>query len=125
MDGGVISRRSDRNAPIRSRVVQNSGYFAASRAENGLIAAAVCAGSLEKTRGRPSMPSATRRGSGRTNFTPRRSSCMSRTIDGRIGPSVCASVDDRNPGANSSLVAQPPTSARRSSTSGLRPALAR
>ena len=34
----------------------------------------------------------TSRGSGRTNCTPRRSSCMSRTIDGRSGPSVCASV---------------------------------
>ena len=45
-------------------------------------------------RGRPATD-ATSRGSGRTNSTPRRSSCMSRTTDGRSGPMACASVGQR------------------------------
>src|SRR5215471_3298599 len=50
---------------------------------------------------------------------------MSRTMSGRIGPAVCASVEQRNPGENSSVMAAPPVSGRRSRTSGLKPALAR
>ena len=41
--------------------------------------------------------SATSRGSGRTNSTPRRSSCMSRTTDGRSGPIACASDGSGTP----------------------------
>ena len=59
------------------------------------------------------------------NSTPRAASRMSRTISGRNGPTVCASVGQRNPGAISSVIAPPPTMARRSSTSGFNPAFAR
>ena len=55
------------------------------------------------------------------NSTPRAASRMSRTIAGRSGPIACASVGQRNPGAISSVIAPPPTMARRSSTSGLQP----
>ena len=80
---------------MRPSVAQNSGYRVASFAENGRIASAVRPGSVEKINARPSAPTATSLGSGCTNVTPRRSSCMSRTIAGRSGPSVCASVADR------------------------------
>ena len=56
------------------------------RPRTARIASAVRCTSVEKTSGRPSGASETSRGSGRTNCTPRRSSCMSRTIDGRSGP---------------------------------------
>ena len=55
--------------------------------------------SVERTSGRPPGESATRRGSGRRKST-RCASCMSATIDGRIGPIACASAGHRYPGAS-------------------------
>src|SRR3954468_5882438 len=59
------------------------------------------------------------------NESPWRSSPSSRTTEGRKGPTPCRTVEQRNPGANSSVTASPPTTGRRSSTIGRCPAFAR
>ena len=122
-DGGVTSSTPCNMPPSRSRVAQNSAYRAASVSDHARIASAVRATSDENGNARPSRESAIKRGSGRTNST-RRDNCMSRTTASRSGPVACAS-ELRYPGAITSVTAAPPTTSRRSSTSGRIPAFAR
>src|SRR5689334_5306501 len=59
------------------------------------------------------------------NERPWRSRPRSRTTVGRKGPAPWSTVETRKPGANSSVTDRPPTSGRRSRTSGRWPAFAR
>src|SRR5262245_6113919 len=74
---------------------------------------------------RPSAPGEKTRTSVWMKDRPCLARSSSAAIEGRKGPAAWSTVETRKPGANSSVTATPPTTGRRSRTTGRKPAFAR
>ena len=123
-EGGTC-RRSPPIAPaIATAVSENSGQRAASAADQRASDCTLCNTSRHSTRALPSPAGANTLTGGRMRCRPCFSRFSSETMSVR-NATACASAGTRKPGASSSVTAAPPTSSRRSSTRGLRPARAR
>ena len=126
MFGGASASALPITLPILASDAWNWGYLAASFWENLRdLLRALFRVLVEDECAAVGRQGKSRSTSGVIIFSPCFSNCMSRTISGRSGPAECARVEQRKPGWNSSVMAAPPGCARRSSTSGLYPALAR
>src|SRR3954470_6261690 len=120
MDGGVVAATRRRTLLILAKLFRNRGYCSASRVENAPMLARARATSFHRISARPSFVGAQASAAGRITRSPCCSSASDRTSSGSIA-AECASVGHLNPGAISSVRAQPPARSLRSRTVTFKP----